>query len=695
MVNGKPFYLYAGEFDYFRVPGKDWRTRMRLFKKAGGNCLATYIPWGLHEQEEGKYVFGGASKYDLEGFLKTAKEEGLYVIARPGPYVYSELHNSGIPAWLFAKYPAARATNIEGMAFDVASYLHPVFLQKVKEWYSKVCPIIARYTVDKGGPVAFVQLDNECGGIQIWRFGMDYNRETMGFGKTDGRYASFLERRYQSIGELNTSYHTTYAAFKNAEPASVKSAANIYEQRRAKDYGEFYFATIAEYFKTLAGYLKEYGIHAPFAANSWNTNVDMNYYEAQHLLGKELLMGTDHYYNLGQDWADNNPDPQYAIRVFQSLESLRLLGVPPTVFEFPGGSAADWPPITAHDIDACLMMHVAFGMKGLNYYIFTGGPNPDNLGSTTDVYDYNASISAKGVIRPLFKTVANMGSFLKNNNWLCRASRQYDCRVGFDYRMQRSSQYWNYKGDFKVTDPEVFSFFQKGMLNTLLCNSYSPVLTDLNSDELLKDISTPLIVTSSSAMAADIQKRIVKFLKKGGRVLLCPVIPEYDDQFNKCTILKDFLGSPEITENRSGNQRISFKTVSNVLKNGTSFATAKLPAGAVTTGMDSTNNKIIAWQQKTEGKGNLSFLGFNWFYQMNEHGRMLTELLNNLKCNKLVTCSNKNLFTSLRSDGHTTMLFVMNLYSAPMETTVQISSKHYRSALIKLEPMSVKTIRIR
>src|SRR6202012_2141291 len=110
---------------------------------------------------------------------------------------------------------------------------------------------------------------------------------------------------------------------------------------------------------------------------------------------------------------------------------------------------------------ACLMVHVAFGMKGLNYYIFTGGPNPDNLGSTTDVYDYNASISAKGAIRPLFKTVAKMGAFLKDNNWLCRASRQYDCRVGFDYRMQRSGEYWNHKGDFKVTDPEVFNFFEK------------------------------------------------------------------------------------------------------------------------------------------------------------------------------------------------------------------------------------------
>jgi beta-galactosidase len=693
-VNGKPFYLYAGEFDYFRVPGKDWRTRMRLFKQAGGNCLATYIPWGLHEQEEGKFVFGGASKYDLEGFLKTAKEEGLYVIARPGPYVYSELHNSGIPAWMFGKYPAARAANMEGKAFDVASYLHPVFLQKVKQWFDKVCPIIARYTVDKGGPIAFVQLDNECGGIQIWRLGMDYNAETMGFGKADGRYPLFLEKRYQSIEKLNTSYHTTYAGFKNVLPASTKGSADVFEQRKAKDYGEFYFSTTAEYFKTLADMIKSYGIHAPFVANSWNTNVDMNYYEAQHLLGKELLMGTDHYYNLGQDWADNNPDPQYAIRVFQSLESLRLLGVPPTVFEFPGGSAADWPPITAHDVDACLMMHLAFGMKGLNYYIFTGGPNPDNLGSTTDVYDYNASISAKGAVRPLFKTVAKMGMFLKDNNWLCRASRQYDCRVGFDYRMQRAGQYWSHKGDLKVTDPEVFNFFQKGMLNTLLCNSYSPVLTDLNSDNLFNDMATPLIVTSSSAMAADIQQRLVRFLKKGGKVLLCPVVPEYDDQFNKCTILKDFLGSPEISENHSGNQRISFKTVVNVTKNGSSFATTKLPAGAQVTGMDSTNNKVIAWQLKTEGNGNLNYLGFNWFYQMNEHGLMINEMLNNLHARKLVTCSNKNLFTSLRSDGHTTMLFIMNLYSAPMETTVKIDSKHYNSGLVKLEPMSVKTIRI-
>lgn len=52
-IEGKPTYLYSGEFHYFRVPKADWRKRMELFKEAGGNCVATYIPWLIHEPTEG------------------------------------------------------------------------------------------------------------------------------------------------------------------------------------------------------------------------------------------------------------------------------------------------------------------------------------------------------------------------------------------------------------------------------------------------------------------------------------------------------------------------------------------------------------------------------------------------------------------------------------------------------------------
>ena len=55
--NGKPGYLVSGEFHYFRVPRNEWRRRMRLLKGAGAQALASYIPWLIHEPEEGVFVF--------------------------------------------------------------------------------------------------------------------------------------------------------------------------------------------------------------------------------------------------------------------------------------------------------------------------------------------------------------------------------------------------------------------------------------------------------------------------------------------------------------------------------------------------------------------------------------------------------------------------------------------------------------
>ena len=54
---GKSLFLTSGEFHYFRVPKSDWRARLSLLKEAGILCAATYIPWLLHEPEEGVFDF--------------------------------------------------------------------------------------------------------------------------------------------------------------------------------------------------------------------------------------------------------------------------------------------------------------------------------------------------------------------------------------------------------------------------------------------------------------------------------------------------------------------------------------------------------------------------------------------------------------------------------------------------------------
>jgi beta-galactosidase len=408
-------------------------------------------------------------------------------------------------------------------------------------------------------------------------------------------------------------------------------------------------------------------------------------------------LGADHYYNLGQNWEArvNNPDPQYAIRVFQSLESMRLMGMPPTVLEFPGGSAADWPPITPQDIKACLMMHLAYGMKGLNYYIFTGGPNPPGLGKTTDIYDYHAAIGSKGEIGGLYETEQSFMRFVNQNQWLNRARRAYDCRVAYDYRMQRADQYWSNKGDYKLTDAAAFTFLQRGLLNTLFCQGYSPNLVDLNADDWTKDKQTPVLIVSSSAMAADEQTRIVDFIKSGGNALIVPVIPEYDEQFQPCTILKDFLGCKAIAENKLIGQRLDFASVKNVFMNEASFTTP-LPANAVLLGKDSAHQLPISWERQLPGQGKAIFLGFKWNYAMNEQRFMLDELLKRFGTKRMLDVSNQNVFTSVRTDGHNTMLFLISLYTSPMETEVTyhnpFNGNIEKTGLIKLEPMSVATV---
>ena len=64
------------------------------------NC--SYVPWNLHEPEKGVFDFGEGGRdfsafLDLPGFIQMAREEDLFVIFRPGPYICAEWEFGGMP----------------------------------------------------------------------------------------------------------------------------------------------------------------------------------------------------------------------------------------------------------------------------------------------------------------------------------------------------------------------------------------------------------------------------------------------------------------------------------------------------------------------------------------------------------------------------------------------------------------------
>ncbi|XP_058400695.1 beta-galactosidase-1-like protein 3 [Diceros bicornis minor] len=148
-LEGDKFLILGGSIHYFRVPREYWRDRLLKLKACGFNTVTTYVPWNLHEPERGRFDFSG--NLDLEAFVLTAAEIGLWVILRPGPYICSEIDLGGLPSWLLQDPKLKLRTTDKGFIEAVDKYFDHLI--------SRVVPLQYR----KGGPIIAVQVENEYG----------------------------------------------------------------------------------------------------------------------------------------------------------------------------------------------------------------------------------------------------------------------------------------------------------------------------------------------------------------------------------------------------------------------------------------------------------------------------------------------------------------------------------------------------
>ncbi|MGV3614479.1 MAG: beta-galactosidase [Fimbriimonas sp.] len=164
-LDGKPFVVRSGEMHYPRVPRAYWRDRLRKAKAMGLNTICTYVFWNQHEATQGKYDF--KDNLDLGAFLKIAKEEGLFAIVRPGPYICTELDFGGFPAWL-----------LKDRSLKVRSK-DPKFLAHTKRYLDRVGQEVRPHLLKNGGNVIMAQVENEYGSYGADHEYMAWIRDTM------------------------------------------------------------------------------------------------------------------------------------------------------------------------------------------------------------------------------------------------------------------------------------------------------------------------------------------------------------------------------------------------------------------------------------------------------------------------------------------------------------------------------------
>ena len=147
-LDGKPFKILSGAIHYFRIPEEDWYHSLYNLKALGFNTVETYVAWNLHEPIEGNFNFEG--NLDIEKFLQTAQDLGLYAIVRPSPFICAEWEFGGLPAWLLNKDMRIRSSD-------------PAFVEMVGRYYDHLLPRLVSRLLDNGGNILMMQVENEYG----------------------------------------------------------------------------------------------------------------------------------------------------------------------------------------------------------------------------------------------------------------------------------------------------------------------------------------------------------------------------------------------------------------------------------------------------------------------------------------------------------------------------------------------------
>ncbi len=201
--------LYSGSVHYWRHERAHWARVLDAVRRMGFRFIQTYIPWSAHEIEAGAFDFGEADpRKDVAAFLQACADAGLYVLARPGPHINSEIPYFGFPPRVLndpaIQMRTARGTPavlpLPGTPFAAPSYACEAFYQETGVYFDALCPIIAPY-VYPHGPIVAVQADNEMSlFFRLKCYDVDYHPESIAL------YRRWLEEKYRDVDALKDVY---------------------------------------------------------------------------------------------------------------------------------------------------------------------------------------------------------------------------------------------------------------------------------------------------------------------------------------------------------------------------------------------------------------------------------------------------------------------------------------------------------
>ncbi|MFZ5518214.1 MAG: beta-galactosidase [Candidatus Zhuqueibacterota bacterium] len=483
LIGSESLPLISGEMHYWRLQPYYWEKCLHRIREMGLDIIATYVCWDFHEHEEDTCDFNGATlpERNLVEFLSLCHKMDFKVILRPGPYIYSEWPQAGVPARIA---PFHR--------------LHPKFLDAAGEYIRQLTQAILPFLFTSGGPIILLQADNE-----IDPFVRNYGEQLGVYGGA-GLFQDFLQEKYTSIDALNQAWHGSLSQFSEAMGTIRVRRNDPSEKIRAIDFQEFQFWCAKKIARWAVETYRAAGVDIPIYLNTILNCISQNLRE----MDQEFpLVGVDLYPS--NEFHESEDEH---LSFFRNLSYASAVTRLPYIPEFECGIWHNYSYHTGslspnHYRLTCLTALIA-GVVGWNWYMVV---ERDNW--------YFSPINARGYKRfELFDPLKKIVEVFKH------------IRPAELNKLSRTA----------ITEDESHFFSeQMGGKNMVARAVYKSGISFRSYDIMKGDETTELLFYCGPEwMSQERQERLVRFVTEGGNAVFFNTFPWLDETMLPCSILR-------------------------------------------------------------------------------------------------------------------------------------------------------------
>ena len=641
-IGKETFDPFSAELHYFRIEKRYWSICFERIKRAGFRIITTAVPWNIHQDEKKHFDFAGMTdpRKDLIVFLELAREFGFKVILRPGPWVGGQLPYGGLPKFITSdlKFFARDAAGQEQKLPDdygvdggyLPSYLHKNFQFHLRSFFKAFIEITKNY-VHPRGPVFMVELDNETSfGHLLYPGSADYNPDVLA-----EYYPSFLEERYGDIKKLNAAYKERNAAFETVDPPRKFEELETKQLPKVLDWMRFREYMLNQYLCILEEIFKSYTVEPLIFRSLFFRPGDV--IPAFNLVPEECspFLGANVFPTSG-----NYMDLSIKARFLKAEYGFAFAS------SFVSGAAAEDPqreeaiaPVQNSARRFYLAASLASGFKGLNHYMFVDrdrwyGAPLHNDGTISDGYEtagrFNQAVAAVGLEEMESRAdIAVIGNRL---------------------------YYWLRETSGPKTFPYITRLLNEstsGFCRDLMRLKLNYGVRENRVWETVSDYKM-LFVPSVEVMAAKDQEALVEYVRGGGTVILCGLMPKYDEEFKDCQILA---------------KHFRIKTTVDYHINTVEYKTGSFPTyvyGSIRTTDDSKVKKLCKCGSKVVGVCSSRMKGMLYLFSFDiasggNHKKLsfIESILEGEKIAPYLYCSDPSVDVSFQMDRKRGLLFVV------------------------------------